>query len=240
MGLAPVKKQKISDLVFDQLRELIYLGEVKLGEKLQSERVLADIMQVSRSSVRTALHRLEKMGYVENRPGQGIYVKLPEGRAPEFGSAHVMDLTMSSLDELMEVRIGLECQGVGLAALRADERDIAFLEMAYSEMAKARPDSQKAKEADMTFHLGIAYATHNSVHVDLTRRFYDYMFLSISKLQPMLYEKNKNLKIIDQQHFKILDAIKCREAESARRYMEQHITFLRVFLQEKEQAETGR
>ena len=234
MVLGPVKKQQISDLVFDQLRDAIYLGEIKIGERLKSERALSEIMEVSRSSVRKAIARLAEMGYVDNRPGQGAFVQLPEATGfLEYSSAYVLNLGMNSLDDLMEVRIGLECQGVELAALRADDRDIAFLQVAFEEMSFAQPDSKKARDADMKFHMGIAYATHNSVHVDLTRRFYDYMFLSISRLQPMLYERNKNLNIIDQQHFKILDAIKCRDAENARRYMHQHITFLRVFLQEK-------
>lgn len=234
MALAPIKKQHISDLVFEQLRDTIYRGEVKAGEKLQPERELAEIMQVSRSSVRKAVARLAEMGYVENRPGLGTFVKLPEGSNPEFSSAYLMNLGISSLDELMEVRIGIECQGVALAAERADDRDICFLELAYLELSQAHPDRKKAREADMKFHMGIAYATHNSVHVDLTRRFYDYMFHSISKLHPLLYEKNQNLDIIDQQHFKILDAIKCREIENASKYMLQHISFLRGFLQEIE------
>lgn len=232
MVLAPVRKQQISELVFEQLRDAIYRGEIKIGERLSSERELAEIMQVSRSSIRKAISTLAEMGYVENRPGQGTYVLLPEAQDPHFSSAYVTRLGNSSLDELMEVRIGLECQGVALAAERADEQDIAFLEIAYEEMSKAQPDRKKARDADMKFHMGIAYATHNAVHVDLTRRFYDYMFHGISKLHPLLYEKNKNLNIIDQQHFKILDAVKCREPENARRYMNQHITFLRGFLKE--------
>lgn len=234
MVFGPIKKQRISDLVFDQLRDAIYRGEAKVGEKLQPERELAEIMQVSRSSVRKAVSRLVEMGYVENRPGQGTYVKLPEAANPKYSSAYVMNLGISSLDELMEVRVGIECQGVALAAERADDRDIGFLELSYFELSQAHPDRRKAREADMKFHMGIAYATHNTVHVDLTRRFYDYMFHSISQLHPLLYEKNKNLNIIDQQHFKILDAIKCREVENARRYMLQHISFLRGFLQEIE------
>jgi DNA-binding FadR family transcriptional regulator len=232
MPFAPIRKQQISDIVFDQLRESIYRGELKIGEKLPSERELADVMRVSRSSVRKAIVQLLGMGYVENRQGLGTYVKLPEARDPHDPFAYVMTPGQSSLDELMEVRIGLECQGVALAAERANEMDIAFLELAFSEMHDWHPDRQKAKDADMKFHMGIAYATHNSVHVDLTRRFYDYMFHSINKLQSLLYEKNKNLGIIDQQHFKILDAIKCRDGESASRYMLQHITFLRSFLRE--------
>lgn len=237
MPFAPVRKQQISDLVLEQLRELIYRGELKIGERLPSERELAEIMLVSRSSVRKAISQLLEMGYVENRPGQGTLVRLPEARPPHDPFVYLMSPGQSSLDELMEVRIGLECQGVALAAERANAMDIAFLELAFAEMHNWQPDREKAKDADMRFHMGIAYATHNAVHVDLTRRFYDYMFHSINKLHSLLYEKNKNLGIIDQQHFKILDAIKCRDGESASRYMLQHITFLRGFL--KEIADTG-
>jgi DNA-binding FadR family transcriptional regulator len=237
MPFAPIRKQQISDLVFEQLRESIYRGELKTGERLPSERDLSDVMQVSRSSVRKAIIQLIDLGYVENRQGQGTFVKLPEARGPHNLFAHVMTPGQSSLDELMEVRIGLECQGVALAAERANEMDIAFLELAFQEMNDCHPDREKAKSADMKFHMGIAYATHNSVHVDLTRRFYDYMFHSINKLQSLLYEKNNNLGIIDQQHFKILDAIKCRDGDSANRYMLQHITFLRGFLKEMASAD---
>ncbi|SHO46354.1 FadR/GntR family transcriptional regulator [Desulfopila aestuarii] len=232
MPFAPVRKQQISDLVFEQLRESIYRGELKIGERLPSERELAEIMRVSRSSIRKAISRLLDMGYVENRAGLGTFVRLPEARPPHDPFAYMMSPGQSSLDELMEVRIGLECQGVALAAERATEMDITYLELAFAEMHDWQPDQEKAKDADMRFHMGIAYATHNAVHVDLTRRFYDYMFHSINKLHSLLYEKNKNLGIIDQQHFKILDAIKCRDGESASRYMLQHITFLRGFLKE--------
>lgn len=214
------------------MRESIYRGGLKIGEKLPAEREIADHMRVSRSSVRKAILRLIDLGYVQNRQGQGTLVRLPEVREQYTPFAYVTSPGQSSLDELMEVRIGLECQGVALAAERANEMDIAFLELAFSEMNNWQPDRQKARDADMRFHMGIAYATHNSVHVDLTRRFYDYMFHSINKLHALLYEKNNNLGIIDQQHFKILDALKCRDGESASRYMLQHITFLRGFLKE--------
>ena len=232
MPLVPVKKLQIADLVLEQLREAIYRGEYKVGERLPAERELAETMRVSRSSVRKAITSLLAMGYVENRANHGTYVRLPEASPPHDPLVYTISPGHSSLDELMEVRIGLECQGVALAAERATEMDLAFLELAFSEMHSSQADREKAKDADMRFHMGIAYATHNSVHVDLTRRFYDYMFHSINQLHSLLYEKNKNLGIIDQQHFKILDAIKCRDGDSARRYMLQHITFLRGFLKE--------
>ena len=230
MSFNVVKKQYISDIAFEQLRENIYRGELKSGERLIPERELAELMQVSRSTVRKAITLLVERGYVEKREGQGYFVKMPEPQDPHNPFSYIMTPRKSSLDELMEVRIGLESHGVVLAAERADSRDILFLQQSLTELTEDRPNREKARDADIKFHMGIAFATHNSVHIDLTRRFYDYMFHSISKLHALLYEKHSNLEIIDKQHFKIFDAITSRDTKSARRYMLQHITFLRGFL----------
>jgi len=230
MPFSVIKKQFISDIAFDQLRENIYRGELKSGEKLLPESDLAELMQVSRSSVRKAITLLLERGYIEKRQGQGYFVKMPEPQDPHNPFSYVMTPRKSSLDELMEVRIGLEGHGVVLAAERADEKDILFLQQSLSELTEDQPNREKARNADVKFHMGIAFATHNSVHIDLTRRFSDYMFHSISKLHGLLYEKHNNLEIINKQHFKIFDAIASRDTEGARRYMLQHVTFLRGFL----------
>ncbi|MEE4241863.1 MAG: winged helix-turn-helix domain-containing protein, partial [Desulfopila sp.] len=82
MSFKAIKKQYISDIVFEQLRDNIYRGDIKAGEKLLPERELADILQVSRTSVRKAINQLIEMGYVENRQGQGNFVKLPQAKDP--------------------------------------------------------------------------------------------------------------------------------------------------------------
>jgi len=232
MPFSPIRKQQIFDLVFEQLRNNIYRGEIKPGEKLLSEGELADIMQVSRATVRKAITQLVEMGYVENRKGLGSFVKLPQAGDSHNPFAYVMTPGKSSLDELLEVRIGLECHGVAIAAERATDKDIAYLEVSFSEFSNVHP-GENAVDADIAFHMGIAFATHNSVYIDLTRRFHDYMFYSISKLHSFLYEKNRNLENIERQHLKILDAIRERDIENARRYMRDHISFLRGFLKEK-------
>lgn len=227
-----IKKQYISDIAFEQLRENIYRGELKSGERLMPERDIAMLMQVSRSSVRKALALLLEKGYIEKREGKGYFVKMPTPQDPHNPFSYIMTPRKSSLDELMEVRIGLECHGVVLAAERADDNDVLFLRKSLSELTEDQPNREKARNADLKFHMGIAFATHNSVHIDLTRRFYDYMFHSISKLHALLYEKHRNLEIIDKQHFKIFDAISNKDPKSAARYMRQHITFLRGFLKD--------
>lgn len=227
-----IRKQYIYDIVFEQLRENIYRGALKPGERLIPERELAELMQVSRSSVRKAITLLLERGYIEQRKSLGYFVKMPEPQDPHNPFSYIMTPHKSSLDELMEVRIGLETHGVVLAAERGNDQDILFLKQSLSELTEDQPNREKARNADIKFHMGIAFATHNSVHIDLTRRFYDYMFHGISELHALLYEKHSNLEIIDKQHFKIFDAIANKDTKSAKRYMLHHITFLRGFLKE--------
>lgn len=225
-----IKKKYVYDAVFEQLRENIYRGDIKFGERLLPEREMAELMQVSRATVRKAIDQLLSMGYIEKRGMGGYFVKIPVPQDSHNPFSNIMTPRKSSLDELMEVRIGLESYGVLLATERAVDQDLVFLKQAYVELSEEQPDKEKALNADIKFHMGIAFATHNSVYIDLVRRFYDYMFHSINKLHSLLYEKHSNLKIIEKQHFQILEAITSRDSTNAKRHMLQHITFLRSFL----------
>lgn len=226
-------KRSGAEYVFDHLRENIYRGELKPGELLISAERIAELIKVSRPAVDEALGMLVKYGYLEKGKNNDFYVNSFGERNPFQLFPAVMTPQKSSLDELLEVRLGLETYGVGLAVERADDRDIQFMREALRELTLGRPDKNKAQEADIKFHMGIAFSTHNLVHIDLIRRFYDYMFHSIITLHSLLYEESQNLEIIDQHHYKILDAIIDRDKKSAERYMLQHILFLKSFIKEK-------
>lgn len=127
--------------------------------------------------------------------------------------------------------MGLECHIVGLAALRADDRDIDLLEKSYARLLTSPVN--EASDADITFHIGIAYATHNQVHVELIRRFYDYLFYGIEKLHSLLYERKHQMVRIQEQHLNILEAIKRRDRDGAVSNMMKHIAVLKTFLDEQ-------
>ncbi len=227
------RKRSSAETVFDHLRENIYRGELKPGELLISAERIAELMKVAPQPVNEALELLASSGYLEKRKNSEYYVRSVEDHNPLQLFSSVMTPQKSSLDELLEVRLGLETYGVGLAVDRADKRDIEFMQEALRELTIGRPDKNKAQEADIKFHMGIAFSTHNLVHIDLIRRFYDYMFHSISTLHALLYEEAHNLEIIDQHHYKILDAIVSKDKKSAERYMLQHILFLKSFIKDK-------
>lgn len=228
----PVKQKQVSTLVFEQLRDSIFRGHLKPGEQLLPERELADTMRVSRTSVRNAITQLITMGYLETRQGKGTFVVNRDVSDSNNPFAAIISPGKSSVDELLEFRIGLGLHGSTLAAERATESDILFLEETLQRPEGEVPTAESETEADIAFHMGIAYATHNSVYIDLTKRFYEYMFFRIKELHSFLYEVEANLEEIERQHIVILEGIKAHDPKKAREGMRNHIQFLRDILNE--------
>ena len=75
MGIVPIKKVNVGQMVFDQMQELLIRGEWKPGDRLPSENELAEMFNVSRITIRQALQKLSVLGLVETRFGEGSVVK---------------------------------------------------------------------------------------------------------------------------------------------------------------------
>ncbi len=224
--LKPIKQKRISDQVFDQLRELIFRGKLKPGEQLMTEREMALAMNVSRTTVRDAFQRLTAMGLIIQKQGQGTFVKSQDTEALDSPLAKAMVDQDASLKDLLEVRLGLECNAAALAARRADETDLNALKQSIKEMVTEVRSGRMGTQADTTFHMAIAYAAKNPLHILIMRNFYDYLFQGINKNLASLYESPENIDIILKQHQAILDAITNRNSEKAYDNMNEHITFV--------------
>lgn len=226
--LKPIKPKRISDQVFEQLRELIFRGELKPGEQIMPERELADALGVSRTSVRDAIRKLVVMGFLEQKQGQGTFVRGSDAirKSP---LAVAMENQDASLTDLLEVRMGLETNAAALAALRADEKDIHFLEKSLTELEDQVRKGELGNEADVSFHMAITYATKNPVQIYLMKTFFDFLFIGIKENLRYLYEEPSNIDQIFAQHMTIIDAIKNRDPEGAFAAMKNHITFVMNF-----------
>jgi GntR family transcriptional regulator, transcriptional repressor for pyruvate dehydrogenase complex len=232
--IKPIKPKRISDQVFDQIRELIYRGTLKPGEKLMTERELAQAMHVSRTTIRDAIQRLVTMGLITQKQGQGTFVK-PMEAVQENPLAKAMETQSASLVDLLEVRLGLECNAASLAAQRADETDITAMAQSIDEMQHEVSSGRLGTEADTGFHMAIAYAAKNPLHILIMRNFYDYLFHGIRENLASLYEDPENIQKILIQHRAILETIKSRDPDRAYDAMNTHIAFVRDFFKKKEQ-----
>jgi GntR family transcriptional repressor for pyruvate dehydrogenase complex len=228
--LKPIKPKRISDQVFDQLRELIFRGEFKTGEKILTERELAEAFGVSRTSVRDAINKLVVMGLLDQKQGQGTFVRSPESKDKSI-LATMVESQDASIADLLEVRMGLECNAAAMAASRAEEKDFQFMEKSIEEMQKEVKSGRLGTEADAAFHMAIAYATKNPLQVYIMKNFYDFLFTGIKVNLEGLYKVPGNIDTILEQHRAIYQAIRAANPEGAYRAMKKHIDFVYHFFE---------
>ncbi|MCP3876742.1 MAG: FadR family transcriptional regulator [Desulfobacteraceae bacterium] len=225
ISIKPIKPKRISDQVFDQIRELIFRGKLKPGEKLMTERELAQAMNVSRTTIRDAIQRLSAMGMIVQKQGQGTFVKTYD-TGLENPLAKAIEAQNASIEDLLEVRIGLECNAASLAALRADGADITAMTQSIEDMEFEIESGRLGTQGDTSFHMAIAYAAKNPLHILIMRNFYDYLFHGIQKNLKSLYETPGNIEQILKQHRDILSTISGRNPDDAYTAMKIHINFV--------------
>lgn len=234
-SLTPIKPKRISDQVFEQLRDLVYRGELRPGDKVLPERELSLALGVSRTTVRNAINKLVVLGMLEQKQGQGTFVCHPDAKTRHpLATAMEMEMEGATLEDLLEVRMGLECNAASLAATRATEEDIQrmvnFLESMENNFHRNGKNIDPDVDAD--FHMAIAFATQNPVHTYVMKNFQDYLFVGIRENLRLLYEDPQNILDVLDQHRKVVGAIQKRDPEMAFSAMKLHIRYVMLFFRD--------
>jgi GntR family transcriptional regulator, transcriptional repressor for pyruvate dehydrogenase complex len=162
-AMEPIDRSGITELVVQRIKELLGRGELKAGSRLPPERELADMLHISRPSLRTALKALSVMGVIHAKPGAGTYIakSLPEVFTEPM---HFMTLiNNTSVEELFEARLIIEAGLAELAAERATEADIAALIEEVEEMKANTGDPEEFLKHDVRFHQAMARAANNKL-----------------------------------------------------------------------------
>ncbi len=234
IAFKPIKPKKISDQVFEQIRELIFRGQLKPSQQLLPERELAEQLNVSRTTVRNAINKLEVMGLLEHKQGQGTFVRSPETWRQDNPLAMAMRTEKATLKDLLEVRLGMECNAAALAAERAERRDLEFMQNSMKEFDTEIQSGHLGTDADTAFHMAIAFATKNPFHVYIMKNFYDLLFSGIRENLSHLYRVEGNLEKIFRQHMAIFESIRNSDSKAAYNAMKQHINFVIDFLKNQQ------
>ena len=221
-----IRPKSISQQVFDQLRDLIFRGNLKPGDKLPPERELAQGMGVSRPTLREAVNRLVDRGLLEHHQGQGTFVAEPGKRKKQNPLSALMDGQEATLPELLEVRLALETNAATLAARRATSEDIASLEKCYLDMKERVQSNRHDIGDDVFFHMAIAYAGKNQLQTYLMKSLHDLVRQGIKQSLAGLWTRPGQVQKILGQHCEVLQAIRNHDADGAFEAMRFHITFV--------------
>lgn len=223
MELKPIKTRKIYEEIVEQIRQLVKEGHLKAGDRLPSERELAERLQVSRASVREALSALEMMGLLEVRSGEGTYIRQVNIESVVAPLAWVLSMEKDVVFELLEVRKILEVQAAGIAAERIEDEEIAELAIVLERMKRDLETEQLGEEADHRFHFTIARATRNKILIRLMDTISDTMQQTLKASRIKLYEGKDTPERLYKEHLSIYEAIKNRDSAQAQRRMLDHL-----------------
>ncbi|RZM29613.1 MAG: FadR family transcriptional regulator [Pedobacter sp.] len=156
-------QQPIVDHIIGQLRQMITSGQIKPGQRLPAERVLAEQFAVGRSYVREAILKLEFYGLLKTNPQSGTYVSGLSIKMLDSIIADIVNFNKEDFNALLEARYYLERDAVKLAAERRSVEDLQRLKEALVEYEEKTNAGEEAYQEDMMFHIQIARASKNSV-----------------------------------------------------------------------------
>jgi GntR family transcriptional regulator, transcriptional repressor for pyruvate dehydrogenase complex len=219
MDIAPIKSTRIYEEIVRQIKAMIAEGRLKSGDQLPPERDLAEKFLVSRTSVREALRALESVGLIEIRPGEGTFVREVSVESLVEPLALVLLSQREMIGELFEARRLLEPTIAGLAARRATRDELIEMERILDEQAKAIAAGNTGLAQDAAFHAAIGTAAHNRA---ITRIVHAVMDLLGQSREESIGTPGRPTRS-HEDHRRILDAIRTRDAATAERAMLDHV-----------------
>jgi GntR family transcriptional repressor for pyruvate dehydrogenase complex len=214
-----VRKTKLYEEVAKQIERLIVEGGLKPGDKLPPERELAEMFQVSRSSIRDAIRSLELMGLVEPRQGEGTVVCDLSTDSLVNPLSALLVRKRALVAELLDVRKMIEPPLAARAALHASPEEIAYLEDILRRQKEKVRRGELAIEEDSEFHYNIAMAAKNSVILKVLDVLMD--LLRGSRERSLQVEGRLQRSFAG--HRRILGAIRRHDAAAAEGAMRQHL-----------------
>lgn len=208
---------KLYQQVAAAVADAIQRGDFAPGQRIPSERELADDYKVSRPTIREAMIALEVTGLVRSRHGAGIFVvDNPPRDAPMIG----LDI---GAFELTEARRLFEAEAAALAAVSITDGELATLDALIGDMERENEANVSGEHADREFHLTIARATRNSAVVEVIQSLWDARYKS--PLCQHMLERARAVGVMPRidEHQEILAALRKRDPKAARSAMRDHL-----------------
>jgi len=217
---------KPSDIIINQIKNLITSGQLKPGERLPSERKLSEKLMVSRSAVRDAIRKLEFYGILKTHPQSGTRVAGMGVTALQGLISDILKVDGSDFKSLVETRVILEINAAQLAAERRTDDDIERIQEALDNYQNKCLLGQSTVEEDLRFHLEIAEASKNMVLKSMMMVITPDI-ISFFKKYDVCENDKKSERF--KEHQAILDSIIRKDPQSARISIENHLKDIKAF-----------
>ncbi|APH15864.1 bacterial regulatory s, gntR family protein [Clostridium sporogenes] len=222
---SPIKNTRVYEKAIEQIKEMIVEGTFKKGDKLPSEREMAESLQISRTSIREALRELEIMGLIESRQGDGNFVKSSFENNLLKPLSTIFLLKESNSDEILELRQIIERGSVVLAAERITDEELEEMELLVEDSLKSDFKDQLV-DVDIAFHYKIAQASKNFLILSILNAISFLIEAFIKDIRKNVITKKENTDMLIKQHRDILSALRGHDPIAAEKAMLSHLQYV--------------
>jgi GntR family transcriptional repressor for pyruvate dehydrogenase complex len=239
MPFHKVQTEKLSQSVLRQIELLILRGILRPGERLPSERELAERMDVSRPSLREAIAELQERGLLATRPNAGVYVADVLGSAFSPALVELFARHDEAVFDYLAFRRDMEGLAADRAARLGSDTDLQVIAAIFEKMEAAHGKRDPSDEAslDAQFHMAIIEASHNVVMLHMMRSMFDLLRLGVFYNRQMMFKARTTREALLDQHRAINSALQARDPAAARAAVEAHLGFVETALSEQLRAE---
>lgn len=206
------------------LENQINNDEIKEGQKLPSERELSIKHGVSRNVVREAISVLREKGLVKVHAGKGAYATKPNPIMITDSLERVMMHHNTSIEEILEVREELEKVIIKKVIRAATEEDIEQMYAIYQLMEEKKRNIEEFTKLDIELHKIFAKSTNNPIYQLLLNSFIDMTQKVLFQITIMF---PKSIKIAQEQHLGLIQAIEERNEQTAEELIIAHMGIIR-------------
>ncbi|WP_342430959.1 FCD domain-containing protein [Neobacillus sp. FSL H8-0543] len=212
---------KLSSIISDELRNIIFEKEYEKGASFYSEREIVEKWSCSRATAREALLLLEFEGLITTKPGAGggVFIREPNSKSLLRSFQTLINFNNVTHEEITEIRLEIESLCARWASLRATDDDLKYISEVMLEFEKEISVKGIREEKNVEFHMAIANATHNRVLIMLMKIIESLVFEDVLRFEYTNKQQEELIKV----HRKIYDAIAARNPEVAERRMRGHM-----------------
>jgi len=222
IALSQSVEPKGYDQVLNFLSDQLRAGVLQVGDRLLPERELALRLNISRPLVREAVRALAMIGVLEVQQGRGTFV-----RSPDFSTLSDVFTFMfvqdgDELDDIMELREGIERQAIRLACLRARTNDFEKIGTALEDIYATIDDPERGGQADFDFHTRLVEASHSAALIKVYTIISRILRSNHVVRRRRIAAWGRMREYILDHHDKLFRAVQRRDVEDSERLLSEH------------------
>ena len=229
-----IPRERVADRVAQELLRLIASGDLAPGERLPGERQLAEMMNVSRVSIRAALQQLKTQGFITAVQGGGTRV-IAASNDRDSALAELVRVNHDNLHDLAELRSSIEVWAARRAAKQGTPEQVAEMVRICDLMRDPERPARHKAEDDLNFHMSVAKASGSAVYMHLMSVLGEILENMFSYHRYRLHPGLDYDRLLMEQHCAVCNAICASDGEAAARAMREHLdTVLSTYSREPE------